>query len=71
MNDTLFDLPDATPDRLALARKALSVAEEELERAELANEELPIGIQNELDAVIVARYELRLAELERLAKRPL
>ncbi len=65
MTDTLFELPDNGPDRLAAARKRLAAAEANLARAELANEELPIGLATERGAVEDAERELRAAELER------
>lgn len=66
MTDNLFDLPDATPDRLALARLALERAELDMDAAERADEEMPLGTHKERDAVAAARYELHLAELERM-----
>jgi len=61
--DLLFTLPDDGPDRLTRARLAL-------ERAEAALEQFDgIGsLQDLLNAVADARYELKLAEMERLRR---
>ena len=64
----LFDLPDDGPDRLTRARRSLERAEAELERAESADEEIGLGTQKERNAVADARYELKLAEMERLRR---
>lgn len=65
--DNLFDIPAEQPDRLTQARNALANAEREQSDAEW-NTEAGTDLRPLRDAVERARHELRLAELERLAR---
>jgi hypothetical protein len=60
----LFDLPDDAPDRLTRARLALERAEAALADAEAGR----VAWYLQRDAVADARYELKLAETERLRR---
>lgn len=68
MSDLFSDLPQKLPSRLERARRALAKAQTELERAERAQEELPICIRRYEDAVAAARHELARAEMERIGQ---
>ena len=67
----LFDIPETPIDRLSAARSTLAKAEDDLARAEEADENFDgFGVDKRWrDAVAAARYELSQAELERINRK--